>query len=312
MKLKIALNLDDGGPVNPMIFMEPWKDRVRLIPNSFTRTFAELCCAYGVKGKFSVVPMPNCLGRIDEHLNTVSNAHLRGFLSIVRKIIEPNFDLTPEILTHDRAYLIKQKRYAHEFEDTWFHLQGVEAKTDYISFALRIFKNVSFPVTGITSPWSTGISKEKEYAEAIGRAFKRVFRRTFAWYCLHFATNKGFEPRVAWRDRTSGITVVHVPWTTDDHFWTCQEPGSVKVTRENATRAVDSLLTRDGKHGRLRELADRQMPMVICTHWQSMFSEGRGIGLGAFEQLVQRIQRTFGDDLQWMRCSEMARAAVKV
>ena len=109
MPIPIALLVDDGAPVNPMFFHDPPYDHELLMPNSLLRDFADLCDEYGVRGKFSVLPMPCCLGGIDGQLNHVPPRHLSEFLRLVRKRIAPRFDITPEILTHLAAY--KMSRY---------------------------------------------------------------------------------------------------------------------------------------------------------------------------------------------------------
>jgi hypothetical protein len=258
--------------------------------------------------------MPCCTGRIDESLAYVPRAHLRTFLSIVRKRIAPRFDITPEILTHDRAYMIDRKRFAHEYEDRWFARKSnkVPEKTRYISLALKILKNVGLPATGVTSPWMTGNIREKEYAEAIGRAFRRVHRRKFSWYSLHFdAKGLSSRPTISWRSRKLGLTVVHVPWTTDDYFWGTIAAASARAARAIADEGADSLLTRDGRKGRIRDLVDAGAPVVICTHWQSMFSEGRAAGLRGMEKVFKRVEKVFGGDVEWVKCSDLARSVLR-
>jgi hypothetical protein len=312
--IPIALNLDDGAPINPMFWYAKWETHGVLVPNSFVRDFADVCGRYGARGKFSVMPMPCCTGRIDEGLAHVPQAHLRAFLDIVRKRIAPRFDITPEILTHDRAYMIDRKRFAHEYEDRWFarEMHKVPEKTRYISLALKILKNVGLPATGVTSPWMTGNTREKEYAEAIGRAFLRVHRRKFSWYSLHVLAK---EPRprstVSWRGRKLGITVVHVPWTTDDCFWGTIAARSARTARSIADGGADRLLTRDGRRGRIRDLVDAGAPVVICTHWQSMFSEGRAAGLRGMEKVFDRVGKVFGGGVRWVKCSDLARIALR-
>ena len=51
-------------PQNPL-YRKPWKDWPREIPNDFVRQFGEWCGANGVKGKWSVVPFPACVGWLD-------------------------------------------------------------------------------------------------------------------------------------------------------------------------------------------------------------------------------------------------------
>ena len=77
-----------------------------------------------------------------------------------------------------------------------------------------------------------------------------------------------------------------------------------------ASAGVDSLLTRDGKGGRLRQLHDGGFPLILLTHWQSLFTNGRCAGLGGMAKLLDRIERVFGDAVCWKRCSALARAAL--
>ena len=77
-----------------------WEDLPVVHPASFTREFAEWCLASGVRGKFSVVPCPAALGRIDEGLPLFSQAQQDEWLAMCREVIVPAFDITPEMLTH--------------------------------------------------------------------------------------------------------------------------------------------------------------------------------------------------------------------
>ena len=45
-----------------------WRDWPREIPDAFVRKFGEWCADKGVKGKWSVVPYPACVGRLDRIL----------------------------------------------------------------------------------------------------------------------------------------------------------------------------------------------------------------------------------------------------
>ncbi len=267
---------------------------------------------FGATGKFSIMPMPSGLGRLDEKLSYVPKRHLDGFLKIARERIAPRWDITIELLTHQQVYDIKTGRLRHEYEDGFVSRATVAEMTDYMSFGLRIMKTVGLPANGVTSPWATGRDNEKRYAEAIARSLHRVHRRKFAWYFLHCLTRG--EPRwpwVAWRSRKEGLTCVTVPATTTDVFWATAMAGSAREARRIASDGVDELLSPDGRRGRVREVFEKGCPVVLLTHWQSQFSNGRQIGLWGLERLFARIEKIFGPDLQWMRCSELARLALK-
>ena len=45
-----------------------WRDWPVEIPDAFVRKFGEWCAGRGVKGKYSIVPYPACVGRIDRML----------------------------------------------------------------------------------------------------------------------------------------------------------------------------------------------------------------------------------------------------
>ena len=307
-KVPIALLVDDGAPVNTMFFHDPPYEHPLLIPNRLARDFAELCGEYGVRGKFSVLPMPCCLGGIDGKLNHVPQQHLAGFLKIVRERIAPRFDITPEILTHLAAYRLKGG-FAHLYEDEWVARATVGEMTDYIALALEILEHVGLPATGVTSPWNTGERNEAQYAQAIGAAQWRVHRRNVTWYFLH-ALGKGSVrgPAVSYRDAETGQVVVSIPAATADPFWDTQRPMAAtrKAARAAAQAGVDALLSRNGKSGRIPEVIRSNCPVTILTHWQSLFSDGSCAGLWGLEKLLKRLRQLYGPDLVWSTCSELA------
>jgi hypothetical protein len=47
--------------------------------------------------------------------------------------------------------------------------------------------------------------------------------------------------------------------------------------------------------------------MVIVTHWQSLFSNGRRTGLRILNQVCRRMQGCLGEQVQWTHSSELAR-----
>ena len=297
-----------------MYWHQPDVEHVLEVPDRFAKRFADVCARHGVRGKFSVLPMPLCLGRIDQRLAHVSPRHLAGFLRIVRTGLAPHFDITPEILTHLRAYHVERGRFLHTFEDDWVAHASVPQMTDYIALALRILRNVGLPANGVTSPWMTGERNERDYAEAIGRAQWRVHRRRLTWYFLHYVTQgPPCWPSVTWANRRTGQKVVSVVGTTGDPFSRTQRPyaASARAARAAAREGADKMLSADGRSGRLREVFDQGGPAVIVTHWQSLFSDGTEAGLDGFQSLLGRVQEVFGSHVVWTRCSELAATALR-
>jgi hypothetical protein len=312
MPVPIALLVDDGAPINPMYWIHPDQKHEFIVPNAFTNDFARVCRRYGVKGKFTVLPMPAGLGRIDERLNYVPQRHLSQFLHIVRSAIAPHFDISPELLTHQNALMLNGNGYHHLFEDAWIAGASTDEISEYLSVALRILKNVGLPANGVTSPWDTGISNESSYAEAVGRAQWRVHRRKLSWYFLHTLTPSNARwPWVAWQNSATRQSVVSVPATTNDCFWATQRMTSRRAALKVALEGADRMLTEDGRRGEIRELFDQNNPIVILTHWQSLFSQGTAAGLRGLETVFARVESALGRAVKWTTCSELARETIK-
>jgi hypothetical protein len=43
------------------------------------------------------------------------------------------------------------------------------------------------------------------------------------------------------------------------------------------------------------------------THWQSLYTQGTGLGLDGLGALAERIQKVFGNTIEWVSITEMAR-----
>jgi len=308
----VSLIVDDGAPINLMYWEHPFEKHVHLIPNGFLRDFAAVCRRHGAAGKFSVLPNPSGLGWIDQSVNYVPAGHLRTFLDLCRKDIAPRFDITIELLTHDRAVDLATGKMLHVCEDAWASTATAEQLTDYIAFGLKVLQKVGLPPDGVTSPWALGCDNEPAYAEGVARAMRRVGRHRFGWYFLHCLGRK--EPRapwVAWRDEASGLTSVTVPANTDDPFWATQNATTARAAKAAAAEGADKMLAADGRTGRVRELFDAGIPITLLTHWQSLFSNGRAAGLAGLDELFRRINAVFGDTVAWIKCSDLARAALR-
>lgn len=309
-KTAISLIVDDGSPVDPLFYELPGYETPFLVPHEFTRRVAETFERFGLRGKFTVIPMPSCLGRIDGTLKRVPADHLRGFLEIVRSRIAPRFDITPEFLTHLQAYDLKTGGYQHIYEDVWISKAPLEEIVEYFALAFTILKNVGLDATGVTSPWASGIDVEKKYAEALADAQWKIFGRKLTWYFLH-STGWG-RPRqcsVEYKVPERGQVVVSVPANANDVFWSMDRP-----TREERLQfikeGIDRLVSADGRTGRIRELVESAHPVVLLTHWQSLYTQGTGLGLEGLSTLAERILKAFGNSLEWVSCSEMARRYV--
>jgi hypothetical protein len=75
-------------------------------------------------------------------------------------------------------------------------------------------------------------------------------------------------------------------------------------------QGIDRVVSPDGRTGRIRQLIESGHPVVLVTHWQSLYTQGTGLGLEGLGMLAERIQQVFGNSLEWVSCSELARRYV--
>jgi len=64
--------------VYPDRYKQNWKKLPREIPGSFVREFGEWCGERGIKGKYSVIPYPACVGWIDRDMPGFSKKELQA------------------------------------------------------------------------------------------------------------------------------------------------------------------------------------------------------------------------------------------
>ena len=305
-KIPFSLIVDDGSPVDPLFYEIPGYETPFLVPPEFVARVADTFERLDLRGKFTVIPMPSCLGRIDQSLKRVPQEHLQAFLKIVRERIAPRFDITPEFLTHLKTYDLKKGDYQHVFEDAWISRAPLEEVTAYFTLAFQILQNVGLTATGITSPFDSGIDVEQKYAQAVADAQWKVFQRNETWYFLYsigFGTPRklSVECRVPERNQT----VVSVPANAPDVLWSQYLP--IGERRQFIENNIDRMLSADGRSGRIRELIETEHPVILLTHWQSLYTQGTGLGLEGLSALVARIQKVLGKNVEWISCSERVR-----
>src|SRR5919199_475053 len=97
-----------AGAVSALDLRFDWP-RLRL-PIFFTAAWADVVQEFGVRGKFSVLPVPAGIGRIDRPLPDVRPADQEEFLRIIRERVSPQMDICIEFLTHFLAWDLKRER----------------------------------------------------------------------------------------------------------------------------------------------------------------------------------------------------------
>ena len=186
-KIPVSLIIDDAGPVNMFHFHALSQKHDLIVPPAFALHFGKICRNLGVKGKFSVVPIPGGLGRLDrmENVSGVDPQLIEAFVNITKEYISPNFSITSEILTHFLAWDLACNRNSHKCEDEYVSTASAEDIAQYVSLSIEILNNLGLDPKGVTSPWATGIDNEDNYAKGIGMAFKRTLGADKCFYFLH-------------------------------------------------------------------------------------------------------------------------------
>lgn len=285
-----------------------WREWPVEIPDAFVRRFAEWCAEHGVKGKYSVVPYPACVGRLDRLLPGWTQRELDQSLELVRTVLVPNWDIHPEMVTHTRVIDLRTGHpypdYSLKFMENWDWTTGrsVDEIASYMAYALQILKNVGLPCEGITTPGGFGNRARPQLAQATLEAVRAVFGAEVPHY-FRDAYEQGPEsvaPRVEYASGLDGPDprcVVSVIACTGDWTggWDCTPPGG-----------ADRFITADGQSGRLVEVIQRGEPALLLAHWTGIYFNGAETGFKIFQEVVRRLHARF-DHLHWMKLSEVAR-----
>ena len=293
--------------VFPSAYRQDWKALPREIPDAFVRRFGEWCGEHGVKGKYSIVPYPACVGWLDRELPGWSRRELSGSLELVRTLMTPNFDIHPEMVSHTwvidtttgRPFPERSDRFMENWR--WTDGKSVDQLAGYMAYALRILKDVGLTCQGITTPGGFAIHVLPELAQATLQAVRDVHSAEIPHYFRHlFTDDRSVAPRVEYASGLDGDDprcVVSVVGCTGDWFggWDGLTPGT-----------VDQFITEDGRGGRLPEVIRRGEPAVLVGHWPGFYFNGKEVGFTILKEVVARLHAHF-DQLVWLTLGELSR-----
>jgi hypothetical protein len=291
------------------VYQKPWQTFPREIPDSFVREFAEWCGENGVKGKYSIVPYPACVGWLDRELPGWPRKALLDSLDLVRSLIVPNWDIHPEMITHTRVIDLATGRPLADInpstmENSWPQQpKSVDEIASYLAYALRILKNCGLPCEGVTTPGGFGNRVKPELSLAVQQAVRDVFQTEIPHFFKYVVGDEGTTvPSV---EQVSGLgtsdvrLTVNIPAGTGDWFggW-----------EGDVVPQPDLYATADATSGRLVQLIEAGQPAFFLCHWPGLYSNGTKAGFVAFQQVVNAIHSRFRSQLHWMKLSEIARS----
>ena len=286
-----------------------WQDIPVVIPEAFTREFAEWCAGQGVKGKFSVVPCPAGLGRIDHGLPLFGQRQLESWLAMCREAIVPSFDITPEMLTHTHVLDLQTfrplpSRIWEQWDWAALPEDQEERVFEYIALSCRILANVGLVPEGVTSPGGFGGRTLPFYARVAGAAVRHVTGNPVPYFFKRIEETPTSGTPVWYPDRESGTATGEIIAHTGD--WTGSWTGYDPVD-------PDKYITADLSGGRLPAVIDAGGPCVLCSHWQGFYGlhdEDRR-GFRTLRTVVGRLRERdpHGERTRWRRVSEITRYA---
>lgn len=290
-------------------YNKDWRKWPREIPDSFVREFGEWCAEHGVKGKYSIVPNPACVGWLDRELPGWSRKELQSSLKLVRDLMLPNWDIHPEMITHTRVINLKTGRPEQEISPATMEnsypreKKSVDELSAYLAYALRILKNCELPCEGITTPGGFGNSVKSELSLAVQQAVRDVYDVEIPHYFKYVHTGKeSTEPEIEHLKHPDAMgqidLTVNIPAGTGDWFGGWQGDGESEG---------DRYANADATRGRMVELIERGQPALMLCHWPGMYCNGTKSGFQAFQKVVTALDGRFRDQTLWMKLSEIAR-----
>lgn len=293
--------------VFPDRYLQDWRALPREIPDSFVRKFGEWCHNAGVKGKYSIVPNPACVGWMDRDIPGWTKKELKGSLDLVRELMTPDWDIHPEMVTHTwvidtktgRPYEERSERFMENWR--WTDGKSVDQLADYLSYALKVLKNAGLECEGVTTPGGFGNRVLPQLAQATLESCRDVYQAEIPHYFRHLYTDEtSVAPRVEYAsglDTDDPRCVVSIIGCTGDWFggWDGVTPGS-----------VDRFITPDLSAGRMVEVIEKGEPAVMVCHWPGIYYNGDELGFDIFKEVVRRVHAKY-DHVHWMKLSEISR-----
>jgi len=289
-------------PNSPPSGWEVHYDKLDKMPNAIPAAFAaewgQWCGAQGIRGKFSMVPFPAGVGRIDKGFPGFPPQELEDWLRVTKEIIWKNFDLTPEMLTHTHVVNLKTWELTEQWEQGEWVDPPLDQLTEYITTAMQLLKNVGIACDGVTSPGAFGKRKELAYARAVLDAALQVNNNPRPFYFLNMEMEKPPEVPIRHADKAKGTAIASIIGCGGDWFgatgWDTSNP--------------DLFITADLQGGRMPAVLAQERPAIMVGHWPCFYTNGQ-IGFKALKEVKKRLDAYDPDKMKtvWMKNSEIGR-----
>ncbi|MCE9591157.1 MAG: hypothetical protein K8S99_11610 [Planctomycetes bacterium] len=303
-------------------FGRNWRNQAQAAwcPPEALSEFADLCEEFGVRGKFTVLPCPAGLGRIDQSVRGCPPGYIEGVLEIVRRRIAPRFDITPEVLTHSMAYNPRTGEMLPHTESAWVSHLAATGKLaeleEYLTHAWAILYAVGLEPRGVTIggiPDQSGISAgqmlyDDHNRDRLGEVLLKVIRKfrpgvqeSFI-YALGRPTRdpylQSWLPEPVW-DGPGGARVCEIMSQVNDPLL-----GVMHADGDVEAEAA-KMITADLSGGQMVECAEAGQAIGITIHAQTITSLNTRMGLKVLGIALRRFRERYGRRVQWMTPMEL-------
>jgi len=271
------------------------------IPADFAREWGEWCAEEGIRGKFSLIPYPAGVARVDQGFPGFPRDEFDAWMRAVEEVIHPNFDITAEMLTHTHVVDLDTWTLTEEWEQGEWVDPPLDRLPRYVRTAMELLKNAGITCDGVTSPGAFGKRQESAYAKATLDAAVELFGNRRPFYFLHLI-HEGLPDVPLWHvDRESGTAIGSIVACAGDWF------GATGYDTANP----DLFITEDLRGGRLPEVLAAERPCVLVGHWPCFYANGR-IGFRVLREVKRRLDAFDPERSKtlWMKNSEIARYAM--
>lgn len=301
------------------IWGDLWRNQVgaALASVELFEQYADLLERFDLRGKFTMVPCPAALGRLDQQVRGYSDAQLARILDIVRSRIAPRCDITPEILTHSMAYDPATGAILPHSETAWFsHLarhRRMEDMRAYVQHGYDILRNVGLEPRGITcggmtDPSGIAAGEMVVHGHNIDAVMETVFTVERDTYGREPEHTFGFVGPVQTPDY-----LPRVAWTSPSgrHVYAVAKVGQEVLAPLYAGRAsdyqptVDAMVGPEQDSGIFIDTIEAGGALVFNVHIQTLGSNNTHLGLKALTEALDRLTQRYGDRLQWCSIREL-------
>lgn len=281
-------------------------------PDTFKR-FLDFAASEGIAGESSVM-----LGYQCETYGLLSRPTLdlqQVYIEQVQRAFECGIDTHMELMTHWGLYDFEADRMPEDaiHEGVWLCDPdiSVDAYDAYFSNILGEGEKIGVRFTGLTLPGCGCDACTKRRGQIGETGFLHGINPSMWQALLNVAKQGQFRNRIVPcfidGDYTARCPVLTAGDGAFGVYDLAPNASDWLGGPRNGSQRVDQdyYITADGEKGRIVELRREDAPYCLFFgHWQGM-NPYDGVGWEAFTQVVRRVQEFLGDEVVWVRPSDL-------